>query len=554
MPKSVTVTILFALLLFACASAEPHPTVTPAPPPTIEPTAAPTTPPEPALLPTPTEPPATPAALPLPARPVSGGTAVLGLVGRPANLNPLLTSHPALRAIVPLLFDSLLRANPQTGQLEPALAERWDYSAGGQTVTFHLPPNLAWSDGAPLTAADVAQSLQASRHPAALKFAEFSAVDEQTLKLEFLAGIDCAAVSALGLLPILPAGQELDARPVGSGPFVVQNWSEDGRTLALARNPNYHGRPPNLEGVTVRFLDDTDMQIALSEGASQFDVIGPLAQSTTPPDGFRQLTTPNPEMVYVAVNLDPKNEPSLPAAVRAALPQALDRPAILAELLNGDGQLLAGSLLPGHWAAAPELLPPEYNPQAARNQLAAAGFADTDGDGWLDDNGARLELNIRLNGSDDLQRRLGWLVSSYYRDVGLFARAQSVPRDSLLDDLFTHDFRLAIFRWPLLPEPDQRMFWHSAENEVGRGLNFTSYANPRLDSLLEAGVAVPGCSAEERRGRYTQAQQILADDRPVDFLLAPNRHLLVSNRLQGVEPGPFAPLTWNAAGWFLSTE
>ena len=60
--------------------------------------------------------------------------------------------------------------------------------------------------------------------------------------------------------------------------------------------------------------------------------------------------------------------------------------------------------------------------------------------------------------------------------------------------------------------------------------------------------------AAKRAEIYADIQQTLAEERPVDFLLTPNRHLLVANRLQGVGPGPFAPFTWNASRWYLEDE
>lgn len=475
---------------------------------------------------------------------------MLGLVGQPHTLNPILQqNNAALRALTPLLFDTLLRVDPKTAQLQPGLAQSWEYSQNGRQVTFRLPPNLKWSDGSPLAAADIAQSLQATQHPALLSFSQIDAPDAQTLSLTFLE-IDCAAVTTLAQLPLLPASQITRSVPPGSGPFMpAQPWATNQQTLALTRNPNYHGSPPFLDGLTVRFIDKDQINIALSEG--QFDAVGPLPAGLPLPGNMANLTYPAPQVVYLAINFDPRNQAPVLPAVRRALLQALDRPAILAQTLAGDGQLMAGSLLPEHWAANPSLSPPPYNPEAARSLLAQAGLSDTDGDGWLDQNGRRIELDIRLNGQNDLYRRLGWLVSSYYRDLGLFARAQSVPPDSVIDDLFTHDFRLAIFSWPILPDPDQRLYWHSTENAEGEGLNFTSYSNPQLDALLEQGVAVPGCPAQERAPIYGQVQEILSRERPVDFLLTPNRHVLVANRLAGLSPGPFVPFTWNVTEWHL---
>jgi len=536
--------LLVALALSACQSVA----VTPTPPPSASPTVTP--PPATAALTPTTTPTAAPTATGSAAAPapLQGGTANLGLVGRPPSLNPITDPGPLLQHLAPLLFDTLLRVDPQTARLQPGLAQSWRYSDDGRQVTFQLPPGLKWSDGSPLTAPAIGDSLQATQHPALLSFSQISAPDDQTLRLTFT-GIDCAAVTALGLLPILPADQIIEPLPLGSGPFSVADWSDDRRTLQLMRNPHFSGQSPFLDGLTVRFIGPDELAIALSEG--QFDAVGPLLAPLPPvvPGSFTRLSYPAAQISYIAINFDPKNEPPLSPQIRQALAQALDRETILAEALQGEGQLVAGSLLAGHWAANGSLSPPAYNPQAARTLLVQAGLTDSNGDGWLELNGDRLELGLRLNGKNRLHQRLGWLISSYYRDLGLYVRAETVPPDSLIDDLFTHDFRLALFSWPILPDPDQRPYWHSDESEVGEGLNFVSYSSPQLDEILAQGVSVPGCQPQQRAEFYRQAQQLLSQQRPVDFLLAPNQHVLVGPRLAGVAAGPFAPFTQTIIDW-----
>jgi len=455
-----------------------------------------------------------------------------------------------------------LRVDPQPAELQPGLAESWEYSNDGEQVTFHLPTNLTWSDGTPLTAADIAESLEASQHPTLRAFSDIGARDDDTLVFTFL-NIDCAAITTLTQLPLLPAQEITATIPTGSGPFIVSEWPENKRTLNLTKNPNYHGQTPHLDGFTIRFLHEDEVAIAVSEG--QFDAIGPIelpivngqllmgnSELNIHNSQFIIKTYPAPQVTYIAINYDPHNGNPLASKVREALLPALDREAILAEVLSGDGQLMASSLLPDHWAANESLSPPDYNPDAARDLLADAGLRDTDGDGWLDQRGQRLELGIRLNGKNPLHQDLGWLVSSYYRDLGLFVRAESVPIDSVVDDLFTHDFTLALFSWPLLPDPDQRHFWKSTENEEGLGLNFTSYNNSQVDDLLDQGVTIPGCQPQDRADIYNEAQDLLDQERPVDFLLTPHRHLLVNDHLHGLQPGPFAGFTWNASEWYLA--
>lgn len=487
-----------------------------------------------------------PSATPVP----RGGLANLGLIGQPESLNPITENNVALREITPLLFDTLLHVDPQTARLQPGLAESWAYSQDGAAVTFHLRDGLKWSDGTRMTASAIVASLKATEHPVLSAFSEIEALDSQTLKLTF-ARIECAAVTTLAQSPLIPAGQILNPLPMGSGPFQIEEWSDNKRVLTLTRNPHYHGPQPALDGVTIRFLANDEAAIALSEG--QFDLVGPVQSPITLSQipNYSDLAYPAPQMLYLAINYAPRNEEPLSSEVREALLLALDRETILAQTLAEDGQLLAGSLLPGHWAASATLTWPDYNPNAARRRLAQAGLKDSDNDGWLDQKGQRVRLSIRLNSDNPLHQNLGWLISSYYRDLGLFARAEGVSADNIIDDLFTHDFTLALYSWPFLADPDQRMFWQAGENSEGFGLNVTSYNNPELDKLLEQAAAVPGCEITKRARIYDEAQKILAQERPVDFLLTPNRHLLVNSRLRGLQPGPFAPFTWNIAVWHL---
>ncbi len=446
------------------------------------------------------------------------------------------------------MFDTLLHVDPNTAQLRPGLAESWSYSNDGKKVIFQLPAGLKWSDGKLLTAAAIVASLKVTEHPALLAFSQIAAPDAATLELTF-AKIDCAAVTTLAQLPLLPADAIQEPLPTGSGPFKIGEWSENKRTLSLTRNRYYAGPAPLLDGLTIRFIAEDEAAVALSEG--QFDALGPISASPLHVPDLADLVYPAPQMVYVAINFAPKNTEAIAPEVRKALLLALDRPAILAEALAGDGQLLAGSLLPGHWAAKTDLPQPAYDVKTARSLLRKAGLRDEDGDGWLDREGKRLELYVRTRGDKVLMQNLAWLVSSYYRDLDLLVRADTMSFTDTVDRLFKHDFDMAVFSWPLTPDPDQRLFWRSSENTEGQGLNFTSYDNPTLDKLLDRAVAVPGCDTGRRAKLYGEIQETLTVERPIDFLFVPNRHVLVGTRLHGLKPGPFAPFTWNVSEWYV---
>ena len=497
--------------------------------------------------------------------PGKGGRVVIGGLGRPDTLNPLLAESETSHALVPLLFDSLLATDPNSGQLTPRLAATWTVADDSQTITFTLRPDARWHDGRPVVAGDVVFTIESARDPALDSLygprlshvAQVRAPDDRTIVVS-LDSPHCPSLAALGELPILPqhlptevtgtAQSAPHLKPVGSGPFVFVEQTAEGE-VRLAGNANYWDGPPYLDAWSYRpFETAADLQNALEAG--QIDV------AWLPPGRLPGLTAhhvyryPAPEFVFVAFNND---HPILgDPQVRLALSMAVDREEILGRTLDGAGTLIAGSLPATHWAADPMLQPPAYDPDRARQLLAAAGWTDSDGDGWLDRNGERLRLPVRTNGGNRLREDVATLVAGYYRALGIDASVEFVGWPVLLDDFFTHDFDAVVFSWPLQAEPDQSRWWLSTENEVGVGDNFVSFADKQVDRMLDEALAVPGCDAGRRAEIYRRIQRALVRERPYDFLFAPDAALVTREGVSGLQPGPFASPFWNVAEWTVS--
>jgi peptide/nickel transport system substrate-binding protein len=507
--------------------------------------------------------------------PVPGGRVIVGGPGPLAAFNPLLADDEGSRAVSRLLFDSLLAVDPATGALQPGLAEGWEFSADSRTMTFRLRSGPRWHDGQPLTAQDVVFTLESARQlagqrPHLADFAALGAVtaaDERTVVVN-LDKPGCTLLYQVGLLPILPrhlleAGKAgdtpFDKAPTGSGPFVFAGGTP-GQQVTLERNPAYGGQSPYLEEWSYRVFTDTQA-LADALAAGEIDVAA-LPYSGRFPGSLEKLSEkivypyPAAEYLFIAFNSAGPVERHFifgDRRVRQAFSLALDREHILKRVLDGQGVLLGGPFLPGYWAANGQPIPP-YDPDKARALLAAAGWADSDGDGILDRQGKPLRFFIRVNGENEVRQGIAILAQQYYRAIGADVGFGPVEWGGFLDYIFTHDFDAAVFGWPLSLEPDQRLFWRSDQNAEGAGFNFVSYNNPQLDALLDEGATLGGCSAARRAQIYNQVAALLAEDRPYDFLFAPYDFLVASPRVGGIAPSSFAGPYWNVPSWYVGNQ
>ncbi|WP_434081589.1 ABC transporter substrate-binding protein [Sanguibacter sp. Z1732] len=229
------------------------------------------------------------------------------------------------------------------GEPEPAVAESWDISDDQTTYTFTIR-ETTFSNDDPVTADDVVYSLTSmqespiSTYAAAYGAVEsITAVDERTVEVElerpsqaFFQGMGGMS----GLIQPESAADGIATNPIGTGPYVLDNYATDDQ-LAFSVNEDYWGEAPSIEDVTVRIIPDGTAALnALSAGeVDVFPVITIDLWERLTTEGFDEsfnlVTYPQVgEMLYVAFNSTqaPFDEPE----ARQALAQAFNREDILA--------------------------------------------------------------------------------------------------------------------------------------------------------------------------------------------------------------------------------
>ncbi|MCS7220208.1 MAG: peptide ABC transporter substrate-binding protein [Anaerolineae bacterium] len=487
---------------------------------------------------------------------------VIGLTLPEETLDPLRLPPDdlAARFVVDALFDRLMPPDPNDGRMTPGVVETWTVAADSQTITLTVRSGMTWHDGTPVTAKDVAFTIHAAisltvNSPYFVQLAHVlsaQAISDSTVVVH-LDEPSCPDLTRLGDLPLIPAhrwGGDARARatfersPLGSGPLRFGSWGA-GEVVLWANEAYWRGAPQIAEW-RLRVLSPSQLREAWEAGELDVALL-PRELALNPPPGWPIQWEPGLE--YVGVFLNQKRLRLADTRLRQALALALDRSQLNQLALDGRGLPLGAPWLPALWAIAPAPTPPAFNRERAAALLDAAGWRDTDGDGWREHHGEPLLVRVKANGENPVRRDLAMLVAAAYRAVGVPAEVEILPYLSLADALFRRDFDVAIFGWPINLDPDQSWYWRSDQAQPRRGFNLTGWQDAQADALWQAGRSASACATAARQAVYQQLAAYLADQRPVDFLFALPIGVAIRPGLNGIALSPFAGVGPSLMGW-----
>ena len=498
----------------------------------------------------------------------SGGTMLDAMTGEPSGLIPMIAGESASSAIASHIFNSLLKYDKNL-ELEGELAASWQVSKDQKTITFKLKPALKWSDGAPLTSADVLFTWQLvtddkTRTPYGADFklvTKASAPDPLTFSVSYAQPYAPALDSWAGL-QIMPQhllkGQDINTtafarNPVGSHYYRLKAW-KNGERIELEPNPNATQGQPKIDRLVSRFIPDPAAQF-LELMADNIDVMN------LDPIQYARIVPARPELkrkialykelgngyTYLGFNL--KHAPFNDKRVRQAINYAINKQEIIDGVLLGLGEPVAAPYKPGTRWVNPALKPYSYDPQRAKDLLKEAGYADHDGDGILDRDGKPLAFEILVN-QNKQRSTAAVLIQRRLKEIGIDASIRVLEWASFLGHhIKTGDFDVVILGWSLSLDPDQFSIWHSSQNGPGQ-FNFINYSNPQVDNLLEQGRLE--LNPEKRMKIYHEFSRILLEDSPIVYLFEGYGLPAISKRIRGIDnPAPPAGIGWNSQDWYI---
>jgi peptide/nickel transport system substrate-binding protein len=491
--------------------------------------------------------------------PHRGGTVVTGWTAEPGGVNSLIL--PSTQINNEMLFRVFLHLVEEQADFQqhpatfkPELAKSYDWSPDHKVLTFHLRDDVVWSDGVPVTAADVRWTWQAQRDPdVAWELADskhwiddVEAVDPHTVRFHF------SRVYAKQLLdanegPIFPkhAWETLPFAQwrknndwfrrhlVVDGPFTIASWQPQ-QQIVLQRNDKYYEKGlPYLDRVVMRQIRDqaSGLTQLLSGELDFLPQIGPT-------DAPRVQASPRLELItywfniYVAVVWNNEDPLFRDPEVRRALTLAIDRRTIVDTLLKSYGKVADSPILTSVWAHDPAVHPWPYDPREAARILAARGWKDTDGDGVLDKDGKPFAFELLTNTGNQLRADATVMIQNQLQKVHVRATPRQVEFNTLAAVTIAGKFEASMMGYTIDTSLDLRSNFDSAA--IAEGSNYSRYRSPQVDHLVDLAGAQPDILAE--RPYLDQIQEIVHREQPVTFLWESQRLTAVNKRVRNVRP------------------
>jgi peptide/nickel transport system substrate-binding protein len=479
-------------------------------------------------------------------------TFVVGNTDAVDTLNPFVGLTSQDFEVYGLIYDNLMDYGQLNYSPSPRLAVSWSHSPDGLTWTYHIRHGVKWSDGVPLTAADVAYTFTRDIQPGSTELAEntayvaniTSAVATGPYTVVMKVKKPTPGMNKL-IVPILPehiwknvpeskVSTFANSNPVGSGPFIVTKFAGN-QYIDLKANPHYWGGKPGISTLIFqKFTNPSAEAFALKNGSIDFaeNLTNLLFNSLKGAPGVRLNNAPSGNFDELAFNNGAATVSGHPIGngnpalkdvnVRHAISYSMNLPLLVRRVLIGYGSP-GTSIIPPIYTqyhySPPSPYP--YDPAKARQILAADGWKAGPG-GIRVKNGQQLSLRLFIRNQSPTESQAAPYIKSWLNAIGIKVTTTFMSDSQLTQVIGDGDYDMFVWGWGVEPNPDfQLSVFTCGQRSVGSNGKYTPgwsdsfYCNPAYDKLYLAQKSLDGAA---RARVVRQMQQMLYTDDPYSLL------------------------------------
>ncbi len=465
-----------------------------------------------------------------------GDTLIVAMSADMTGLDPHVQTAFTSGKVLDLLHGKLTEVD-ENMTVKPSMAESWDWSDDGLTLTVHLRKGMTFHDGSPVTSADVKFSYErilneATAAAARSKFTAISSIeapDDLTVVFKLSAKnvailTDMASNNAAILSKAyFDKGGDPTKTEDGAGPYKLVSWEPDNKIELTAHEGYFIEGEPKIKNIEFRIIPSEDSILAgVRTGDIDFAVINQPATAMVAKKDSSVVVASAPALSYHVLQLNPGRDVFKNKLVRQAIAYAIDRQEVLDVAALGEGQVTPPVVQPYYAADVSTLFGYTKDIDKAKELLKEAGNPDV----TFTIMAAADEPPTAVAEAQNIQDQLS--------EVGITVKIETLELGVYVDRWKAGDFDACVALNGGGSDPNGTFwrYWHS----TGNLQKVSVFNDPELDKLLEEGRSYT--DPEQRKPYYIKAQEILAENAPWIWLYVGYENRVMVPSLKGFVATP----------------
>lgn len=529
-----------------------------------------------------------------------GGTTI-DTHGEISTYNNIVSSSNSDTQILIQVFEGLTNRHGVTTEVIPVLAKSWEFSDNDTTVVFHLREDVYWHDGKEFTADDVIFTLDViydesivTSNRDVLTFGgepiKYKKIDKYTVEMKLPRPVP----SLLTNLPLIMPKHKLFVpwqkgvfmetwgldtpvkEIVGTGPFKIVQY-KPGERVVLGRNDNYWKKDPS--GKALPYLDRWVKQIQENrETEALMFENGDTDWLNFQPVDFDRMKAgeekgnytvynggPTFGTLFVTFNQNPNN-PMLEEEpwkyewftnlhFRRAVAYAVDKDTMINQIYAGRATPLWSNISSANKAFHnPDVKKYPFNFEKAKEELRAGGFDWNEAGELIDKDGRVVEFTMTTNAGNQVRETALTIFANDLAKLGMKVHASPVDFNKLVSQLmseFDWDAIIIGLTGGVEPNTGANIWKSSGTLHMWNPRQETPATEweARVDELYDLGNSV--MDPAQRKVYYDEAQELIAENLPLIYMVTQDALMAIRNKLQNVEYTSYGGVTWNIEELFI---